>query len=45
VSIRTDRLTPEQRAHVRAAVATWAPLTEAERAQVATLFAGKLWFA
>jgi hypothetical protein len=24
---RTDRLTPEQRAEIRAAVATWPPLT------------------
>jgi mono/diheme cytochrome c family protein len=38
---RTDRLTPEQRAQVRARVATWPPLTEVQRAQVAALFASK----
>ena len=37
----TDRLTPEQRAEIRAAVATWPPLTEARPAKVATLFAGR----
>jgi hypothetical protein len=42
---RTDRLTPEQRAHVRAAVAGWPPLTEEQRAKVATLFASKHWYA
>jgi hypothetical protein len=36
---RTDRLRPEQRAQIRAAVAAWPPLTEAQRAKVATLFA------
>ena len=38
---RTDRLTPEQRAEVRAAVAGWPPITEAQRVQVAALFASK----
>ena len=37
---RTDRLTQEQRAQVRATVAAWAPLTEAQRVQVATLLVG-----
>jgi len=36
---RTDRLTPEQRAQVRATVATWPPLTEAQREAVRVLFA------
>jgi hypothetical protein len=35
----SDRLTPEQRAEVRARVATWPPLTEVQRVQVAALFA------
>jgi hypothetical protein len=38
---RTDLLTPEQRAEIRARVATWPPLTEAQREAVATLFAGR----
>jgi hypothetical protein len=39
---RTDRLTPEQRADIKARAATWPPLTEAQRAQFAILFASKL---
>ncbi|HME76054.1 MAG: hypothetical protein WCD33_06675 [Mycobacterium sp.] len=35
---RTDRLTPEQRAQVRAAVATWPPLTPEQKAKLAILF-------
>jgi hypothetical protein len=35
---RTDRLTLEQRADIKARVATWPKLTEAQRAQVAVLF-------
>jgi hypothetical protein len=37
---RTDRLTPEQRAEIKARVAPWPPPTEAQRAKVAILFAG-----
>lgn len=36
---RTDRLTPEQRAQVRATVATWPKLSEAKREKIRTLFA------
>lgn len=35
---RTDRLTPEQRAQVRAVVATWPPLTPEQKAKLAILF-------
>jgi hypothetical protein len=35
---RTDRLTPTQRAKVRAAVATWPPLTPEQKAKLAILF-------
>jgi hypothetical protein len=42
---RTERLTPEQRAEIRAAVAKWPPLSQEQRAKVATLFASKQWFA
>jgi hypothetical protein len=38
---RTDRLTPEQRAKFKVRVVTWPPLTEAQWAKVATLFAGR----
>jgi hypothetical protein len=34
----TDRLTPEQRAQVRVAVATWPPLTPETEAKPAILF-------
>lgn len=32
---RTERMTPEQRAEIRAVIAAWPPLTEVQRAQVA----------
>jgi hypothetical protein len=35
---RTDRMTPEQRAEVRAAVAAWPPLSAAKKAKLAILF-------
>ena len=34
----TGRVTPEQRAEVRVAIATWPPLTEAQRVKIAALF-------
>jgi F0F1-type ATP synthase delta subunit len=37
---RTARLTAEQRAEVEARVATWQPLTEAQRERVRALFEG-----
>jgi hypothetical protein len=38
---RIDRLTPEQRAEVKARVSTWPKLTEAEREKIRVIFAGR----
>jgi hypothetical protein len=39
---RTHRLTPEQRAEIKARVATWPPLTEEKRAKLAILFGNRI---
>jgi uncharacterized protein DUF3106 len=36
-----QRLTPEQRAEVKARVAAWPPLTEDQREKIRILFAGR----